>query len=426
MPHVPPVTDLLARLARAARDDLGPLGAHVLTEIDAGLPELGRDPRVRELLVGTIEGSLDGALAVLTGGGDADDAPIPPSASGLARRLAQQGVPVTVLLRAYRLGQAAFQQVLIGRIAGSGLPDGEVATAVRELTAVAFGYVDRVSEEMVAVHQAERDGWVRRRDAARLAMVDAVLAGRGGSVADVEAALGHPVVGDHLAAVFWSAPGTTDPGRSLERAVGAVGEALGCLRPPLVVAPDGETLWAWYASSGSGSGPGTNSGACADPGSSAGASAVPAPEGVLVALGTPDRDLDGFRRSHRRARQVQSVVTAAAPDARRPVTTPADLGPLLLLGADADLLGAWVRETLGGLAADDEQHERLRDTVDAYLRGGNSLAAAAAELHLHRNSVQYRVRRAEEVLGRPLAEGRVDVEVALLACRVLGSAVLHG
>jgi hypothetical protein len=411
VPHVPPVTDLLARLARAARDDLGPLGAHVLTEIDAGLPELGRDPRVRELLVGTIEGSLDGALAVLTGGGDADDAPIPPSASGLARRLAQQGVPVTVLLRAYRLGQAAFQQVLIGRIAGSGLPDGEVATAVRELTAVAFGYVDRVSEEMVAVHQAERDGWVRRRDAARLAMVDAVLAGRGGSVADVEAALGHPVVGDHLAAVFWSAPGATDPGRSLERAVGAVGEALGCTRPPLVVAPDGETLWAWYASPGPGPGPG--------------ASAVPSPEGVLVALGTPDRDLDGFRRSHRRARQVQAVVAAAAPAARLPVTTAASLGPLLLLGGDVELLGSWVREVLGDLASDDEQHERLRDTVGAYLRAGGSLAAAAAELHLHKNSVQYRLRRAEEARGRALSEGRLDVEVALLACRTLGTVVLH-
>jgi hypothetical protein len=405
---VPPVIDVLARLAAAARADLEALGAHVLTEIDAGLPELGRDPRVRELLVGTIEGSLDGALAVLTGGGDADDAPIPPSATGLARRLAQQGVPVTVLLRAYRLGQAAFQEVLIGRIAGSGLPDGEIAGAVRELTAVAFGYVDRVSEEMVAVHQAERDGWVRRRDAARLAMVDAVLAGRGGAVADVESVLGHPVTGDHLAAVFWSVPGTTDPGRCLERAVGALGEELGCPRPPLVVAPDGETLWAWYRSAGPG------------PGASTG------PDGVLVALGTPDRDLDGFRRSHRRARQVQSVVTAAAPAARRPVTTPADIGPLLLLGADTDLLGAWVRETLGDLAADDEQHARLRDTVAAYLRGGNSLAAAAAELHLHRNSVQYRVRRAEEVLGRPLAQGRVEVEVALLACRVLGSAVLDG
>ncbi|MBP2369497.1 helix-turn-helix domain-containing protein [Pseudonocardia parietis] len=403
---MPPVSDTLARLAGAVRDDSGSLTERVLAEIDAGLPDLGRDPRVRELLVATIEGSLDGALTVLTGGGDPDDAPVPAAATDIARRLAQQGVAVTVLLRAYRLGQAAFQQVLISRIASAGLDADELAAAVRELSSVAFGYVDRVSEDMVAVHQSERDGWVRRRDAARLAMVDAVLAGRGGTASEVERTLGHPVTGEHLAAVFWSAPGVADPGRALERAVAAAGEALGCPRPPLVVAPDGATLWAWYP--------------------------VPAArdveleqEEVFAAFGTPEHDLDGFRRSHRRARQVQAVVAAAAPAARRAVTTAASLGPLLLLGGDVELLGSWVREVLGDLAADDEQHERLRDTVGAYLRAGGSLAAAAAELHLHKNSVQYRLRRAEEARGRALSEGRLDVEVALLACRTLGTVVLH-
>lgn len=151
------VTDLLARLAAEVRDDVEALGARVLAEIDAGLPELGRDPRVRELLVATVQGSLEGALVVLTGR-PPGEVPLPPVAGEIARRLAQQGVPVTVVLRAYRLGQSVFQQELIGRIAGSGLGTAEVGDAVGALTAVAFGYVDRVSEEMVAVHQAERDG----------------------------------------------------------------------------------------------------------------------------------------------------------------------------------------------------------------------------------------------------------------------------
>ncbi|WP_232021514.1 MULTISPECIES: PucR family transcriptional regulator [Pseudonocardia] len=401
-----PVTDTLARLAGTVRDDVGALAAHVLTEIDAGLPDLGRDPRSRELLVGTIEGSLEGALAVLTGGGDPDDAPVPPAATEFARRLAQQGVPVTVVLRAYRLGQAAFQRELISRIEAAGLGTGDIVAAVGELSTVAFGYVDRISEAMVAVHQAERDGWVRRRDAARLAMVDAVLAGRGGTATEVERVLGHPVTGDHLAAVFWS--DAADPGRALERAVAVVGEALGGGRAPLVVAPDGATLWVWFA------GP-------LDP-----AVEIPDPDEVFVALGTPERELDGFRRSHRRARQAQAVVTAADPVDRRPVTAAAALGPLILLGGDVELLASWVQEVLGDLALDDEAHERLRDTVDAYLRSGGSLAGAAAELHLHRNSVQYRLRRAEQARGRPLADGRVDVEVALLACRVLGRVVLRG
>ncbi|MYW76159.1 PucR family transcriptional regulator, partial [Pseudonocardia sp. SID8383] len=135
--------------------------------------------------------------------------------------------------------------------------------------------------------------------------------------------------------------------------------------------------------------------------------------------------LDGFRGAHRRARRVQEVVTAAAPAARLPVTTADDLGPLLLLDAGTDLLAARVAEILGDLAIDDEQHARLRDTLAAYLRGGGSLVAAAGELHLHKNTVQYRLRRAEEVRGWPLGDDRLDVEVALLACRILGATVLR-
>ena len=54
-----------------------------------------------------------------------------------------------------------------------------------------------------------------------------------------------------------------------------------------------------------------------------------------------------------------------------------------------------------------------------------SFKAAAERLVLHKNSVQYRIRKAEESLGRPLAADRLSVELALLACHWLGAAVLH-
>jgi DNA-binding PucR family transcriptional regulator len=80
---------------------------------------------------------------------------------------------------------------------------------------------------------------------------------------------------------------------------------------------------------------------------------------------------------------------------------------------------------LGELAVDDDAHARMRETLWAYMSSGSSLATAAAEMHLHKNTIQYRVRKAEEARGRPLADGRLDVEVALLACRLLGSTVLR-
>ena len=44
---------------------------------------------------------------------------------------------------------------------------------------------------------------------------------------------------------------------------------------------------------------------------------------------------------------------------------------------------------------------------------------------LHKNTVQYRIRRAEESLGRPVGANRHDVELALLASHWLGPAVLR-
>ena len=68
---------------------------------------------------------------------------------------------------------------------------------------------------------------------------------------------------------------------------------------------------------------------------------------------------------------------------------------------------------------------RLRETARVFLAADGSFTAAAEQLTLHKNTVHYRVRKAEEILGRPLQESRLDVELALAACRWLGPAVLR-
>jgi DNA-binding PucR family transcriptional regulator len=83
-----------------------------------------------------------------------------------------------------------------------------------------------------------------------------------------------------------------------------------------------------------------------------------------------------------------------------------------------------VLATLGGLATDDEHHARLRDTLLVFLQSGGSYKATAEQLTLHKNTVQYRIRKAEESMGRP-AGSRYDVELALRAGHWLGSAVLQ-
>jgi DNA-binding PucR family transcriptional regulator len=60
-----------------------------------------------------------------------------------------------------------------------------------------------------------------------------------------------------------------------------------------------------------------------------------------------------------------------------------------------------------------------------FLRNGGSYKATAEQLMLHKNTVQYRIRKAEESLGRPVGENRHDVELALQASHWLGLSVLQ-
>ena len=94
------------------------------------------------------------------------------------------------------------------------------------------------------------------------------------------------------------------------------------------------------------------------------------------------------------------------------------------MGSDLAAAQVWVGEVLGPLASCTENDERMRETLRVFLCAGSSFKAAAEELHLHFNSVKYRVHRAVERRGRPISDDRLDVENALLLCHWYGSAVL--
>ena len=61
----------------------------------------------------------------------------------------------------------------------------------------------------------------------------------------------------------------------------------------------------------------------------------------------------------------------------------------------------------------------LRDTLRVFLQESGSFVAAAERLTLHKNTVRYRVGKAEESLGHPVGEDRLHVELALLAAQWL-------
>jgi purine catabolism regulator len=112
----------------------------------------------------------------------------------------------------------------------------------------------------------------------------------------------------------------------------------------------------------------------------------------------------------------------AAP--REDVASPSDLGSygLLLGGQPRPVLESFVRAVLGPLIErDEERSSELLPSVRAFVEAGGRWEPGADALGVHRHTLRYRIRQAEDLLGRDLSvtEDRLEVWLALKAMDVL-------
>jgi len=406
-PDDPRVRAIVTSVAEALEAELAAVAADIERVIVDAIPVLEGDAAAA--LRAGIGDNVDAALHVLT---DGSSPTAPTSAIRDAQRFAQRGVPAAVLIRAYRVGHAHFLDLCIDQLVRQSTGDHAEVQATRAIVAAASDYIDRVVEEVVTAYEASRDDWVRDRSAVLAMRIRAVLRGDAVDVAATERTLGYRFDREHQALVLWVEDHEADAHVRIRQVVGALTETLGNERSPLVVPFDESTMWAWLPAASSVVAGGEL------------AVAVKSEPSVIVAVGEPLPGVDGFRRSHRQATSAQSVALAAGP-ARAPITPFADVAAIAMLCADVESARDWVHETLGDLAVDSTRNEGLRETALVFLQTGGSYTATAEQLFLHRNTAQYRVRKAEEARGRPLRDARLDVELALLACHWLKGSVLQ-
>ena len=227
-----------------------------------------------------------------------------------------------------------------------------------------------------------------------------------------EATLGYRLRQHHVGVVCWTggAAASADNITRLERAISHIAAQTAAGADPVFLPRDESSAWAWLPLG------------IRDRFDAAAASAADLDGDLHVAFGDVMQGVAGFRLTHRQALAAQAVALAGGSPPR--VVTYAEVAPVAMMLGSEELLRAWVLTTLGQLATDDEQHARLRETLLVFLDTGGSYKATAERLTLHKNSVQYRIRRAEESLGHPVGDNRHDVELALQAGRWLGSSVL--
>nr|WP_246319574.1 helix-turn-helix domain-containing protein [Nocardioides kongjuensis] len=282
------------------------------------------------------------------------------------------------------------------------------------LTDQSFLYIDAVSEDVVEAYQEERERWLANRSAVQRETVDALLRGDRLDLAAAEAALGYRLRQHHLGLVVWTDPGAGDL-TAVERTVGRIAERLDCAGQPLFVPRDRETAWAWLPTGRSSSLDLT------------GIDAVLAEDDgrVHVAVGSAGAGEPGFRSTHDGAAAAHGVAQLgqhpAAPALSYDDPT---VRAAALLARDLPATRALVHRALGDLAEDTDGAARLRETLLAFVEERESYVATAARVHLHKNTVKYRVDRAIEARGKPLGEERLDLELALIACKWLAPEVL--
>lgn len=377
------------------------------------IPQLRGDMRVLTLLEASVGENVATLLHVIQHGIELENVHAPAAAEEYARRLAQRGVPVAALLRAYRIGSARFEDWCLQELGRRSDDAAVVSAAGLRIARILAAYIDQVSEELVSAYESEKENWLRNQSVARAARVRALLKGEQVDVSSSEAILGYRLRQHHLGVVTWitKAPAGGDALGLLERATAEMAAEGHCDGRPMFVPQDEFCAWAWIPL-------GAQCDIDLPTMSSTGG------DRIRFAFGEPAPGVAGFRRTHQQALNAQAVALAAGPEGQI-ATSFGQVAPLALMSGSIELLRAWVIETLGALADDDDHHARLRDTLRVFLQENGSYKSTAERLLLHKNTVQYRVRKAQESIGRPVGENRSDVELALRASHWLGSAVLE-
>jgi PucR C-terminal helix-turn-helix domain/GGDEF-like domain len=408
------VAELTASVAAAVSRRVATVSAEVYEVILREIPELHDDQAVLALLASSVDSNVVTCLQIMQHQIDLSAVQAPAASLEYARRRAQRGTPLTALLRAYRLGHTCFSDWLLKELARQ-TDDAHMLTATTlSMSQIVAGYVDQTSEEIVAAYTREREHWLRNRSATRAARIRDLLSGARINVSATEATLGYRLRQYHVGVVCWAgeAAAGVDNITRLEHAISHVAGKAACAREPVFLPRDESSAWAWLPLG------------IRDTFDAVAASTAGVDGDIHFAFGDAAKGATGFRLTHQQAIAAQAVALAAGAAPPRPVEF-SEVAPVAMMLGSPGLLRAWVLGTLAGLATDDEHRARLRDTLLVFLHTGGSYKTTAERLMLHKNTVQYRIRKAEESLGRPVGDHQNDVELALRTTHWLGSAVLQ-
>ena len=368
-------SELVARLRERSSEIEEAVFARVraLTE-----PAGEEDPDYIAGLRATIDEVLDFFLAHIEKGEEWAE-PIPSTAATQARRSARSGVRLDTVLRRYAAGDRLLGEFIMDE--ADRFPSG----ALRKVMRAQGPPVDRLMAAVAAEYMDEL-GRMKRSPVQRLTeRVQRLVAGS--SPADV-GELEYAFDAWHLGMIV--------KGSKAESALRGAAALLDC---QVLAVPRGNGLvWAWLGARQQLAIPDLERAL------SRGVSAE-----ISVAVGEPRKGIDGWRLTHHEAKAALEVML------RKPqqLTRASDVILLAAVLRD-DVLAKSLFETyLAPLEGHGDSGAVLRATLRAYFSAGLNAATAAAALGVDRHTVQRRLRKVEEALGRLLPDCHTELVVAL-------------
>jgi hypothetical protein len=381
--------------------ELDGIAATLADTVHAHLPELEED--MRPWTLQAARSNLGVIVTMMREGDDPGSVSPPPEAIGYAKEYVVRGLELSLMQRAYRTAQGVFGGIILERLRVATDDADLLAEAMAFFNAWVFAWVEAIERRLTDVYVSEREQWVGGAGAVRAAEVRALLGGGAVDAAAVSLRLGYELDRFHVGFVIWSEEAGERPGDAgglfaeMEGAAAAVAKSLGA-GPPLTVA-EGRHLACW-------------AGRRSEPELSRLRLPRAGARGLSVAAGTPAPGVEGFVSSHREALLARRVAQLRSDDEGAIATYP-DLALEGLLTEDPEAARRFAARELGPLAADDDATARFASTVAIFLEEGSSFVRAGRRLGLHANTVAYRVRRAETLLGRPVTERQLELRVAL-------------
>ena len=394
----------ILEVARTMSNDLDSVARELCDAIHAQITELDHDLRLATHE--SCRANLAAIMLMLSEGSRPGLATAPPEALAYAKEYVRRGLGLETLQRAYRIGQATLSRMWLEELQTRAEGAEELADTFGFFNDWLFQWVETLEHRLTEYYMVERERRLRGTSAMRSEQVRTILDGSPVDIRKASATLRYELDRRHVGYIVWTTGATLDAPNGnvlfgeMERVAANVAAVMGATDHLTVPLGGYLACWAGFRRSPRAE-------------TLTGTLPLATNRWINVALGQLGEGIGGFRRSHEEAVLARRVHQLRSPERQPTCVRFSDVALEVMLTHSREEARRFVAQQLGDLAAEDKSVARLRDTLRVFLEENGSFQNAAARLGVHKNTVAYRIRRAEELLGHGVKERQLELQTAL-------------